>query len=66
MPAKPRVSVTRRIPAVGLDLIAPHCEAEVWADPLPPPATVLREKVHDCQGLISLLTDRIDDTLRAN
>src|SRR3954469_4583754 len=63
MPAKPRVFVARRIPAVGLDLIAPHCDADVWADPLPPPAAVLRIKVRDCEGLISLLTDRVDDDL---
>jgi glyoxylate reductase len=65
MPAKPRVFVARRIPAVGLDLIAPHCDAEVWADPLPPPAAVLLEKVRDCEGLVSLLTDRVDDGLLA-
>jgi glyoxylate reductase len=65
MPAKPRVFVARRIPAVGLDLIAPHCDADVWADPLPPPATVLRDKVRNCEGLISLLTDRVDDELLA-
>jgi len=63
MPAKPRVFVSRRIPAVGLDLIAPHCEAEVWPDPLPPPDAVLRDKVRDCEGLISLLTDKIDASL---
>jgi glyoxylate reductase len=63
MPAKPRVFVSRRIPAVGLDLIAPHCDAVVWADPLPPPAAVLKEKVRDCEGLISLLTDRVDADL---
>jgi len=65
MPAKPRVFVTRRIPAVGLDLLAPHCDAEVWPDQLPPPAAVLREKVRDGDGLISLLTDRVDDELLA-
>ena len=65
MPAKPRVFVTRRIPAVELDLIAPHCDADVWADPLPPPAAVLRERVRDCEGLISLLTDRVDEELIA-
>jgi glyoxylate reductase len=65
MPAKPRVFVARRIPAVGLDLITPHCDADVWADPLPPPAAVLRAKVRDCAGLISLLTDRVDDELLA-
>src|SRR5262245_61138217 len=63
MPAKPRVFVSRRIPAVGLDLIAPHCDADVWADPLPPPPAVLKEKVRDCEGLISLLTDRVDAEL---
>jgi len=63
MPAKPRVFVSRRIPAVGLDLIAPHCDAEVWQDSLPPPDAVLRDKVRDCEGLISLLTDKIDASL---
>src|SRR5262245_2965 len=63
MPAKPRVFVSRRIPAVGLGLIAPPCDAEVWPDPLPPPDAVLREKVRDCEGLISLLTDKIDASL---
>jgi glyoxylate reductase len=63
MPAKPRVFVSRRIPAVGLEMIAPHCDAEVWPDPLPPSDDVLRQKVRDCEGLISLLTDRIDAAL---
>ena len=63
MPAKPRVFVTRRIPAVGLDLITPHCDVDVWPDPLPPPADFLRERVRDCEGLISLLTDRVDAAL---
>ncbi|HKB02234.1 MAG TPA: D-glycerate dehydrogenase [Gemmataceae bacterium] len=65
MPTKPRVLVTRRIPAVGLELIAPHCDADVWTDPLPPPDAVLRDRVRDCEGLISLLTDRVDEGLFA-
>jgi glyoxylate reductase len=63
MPAKPRVFVSRRIPAVGLELISPFCDAEIWPDQLPPPSAVLHAKVRDCEGLISLLTDRIDDEL---
>lgn len=63
MPAKPRVFVSRRIPQVGIDLIQPHCEAEVWPDHLPPSYEVLRDKIRDCEGLISLLTDRIDGPL---
>lgn len=63
MPAKPRVFVARRIPDFGLDLIAPHCEMEVWPDLLPPSPSILKEKVQGCVGLVSLLTDRIDGPL---
>jgi glyoxylate reductase len=63
MAEKPRVFVARRIPAVGLDLIAPHCDADVWPEPLPPSPEVLRDKVRGCTGLISLLTDRVDAAL---
>lgn len=63
MPAKPRVFVSRRIPQVGLDLIQPHCDAEIWPEHLPPAYDVLRNKIGDCEGLISLLTDRIDGPL---
>jgi glyoxylate reductase len=57
---KPKVFVARRIPAAGLDRIVAACDADVWSDRLPPPADVLREKVRDCDGLVSLLTDRVD------
>jgi glyoxylate reductase len=60
MADKPRVFVTRRIPAVGLDPIRGHCDAEVHDGDLPPPYDVLRARVADCDGLVSLLTDRID------
>lgn len=63
MPQKPRVFVARRIPEVGLNMIVPHCEAEVWPEMLPPSPEVLREKVADCDGLISLLTDKVDQAL---
>ena len=63
MPAKPKVFVTRQIPAIGLDRIKAECDAEVWPDPLPPPHDVLRAKVADRDGLVALLTDRIDGDL---
>lgn len=63
MPTKPRVFVTRRIPAAGLDLIVAGCDAEVWPGDLPPPYETIREKVATCDGLVSLLTDRIDAAL---
>lgn len=60
MPVQPRVFVTRRIPEAGLKLIQDACDVEVWTDQVPPPAAVLRQKVADCEGLVSLLTDTID------
>jgi len=63
MAGKPKVFVSRRIPAAGLDRIVAQCDAEVWLEQLPPPEAVLRQKVADCDGLVSLLTDRIDGSL---
>ena len=63
MAEKVRVFVTRMIPDLGLELIAPHCKAEIWPELLPPSPEVLREKVRGCVGLISLLTDRIDESV---
>ena len=60
---KPKVFVTRLIPAAGLDRVRAHCDADIWTEPLPPSADVLRRKVSDCEGLLSLLTERIDGTL---
>jgi glyoxylate reductase len=63
MTGKPRVFVTRLIPETGLGRIRQECDAEVWPEPLPPPYEVLRKKVANCDGLVSLLTDRIDPAL---
>lgn len=60
MPVPPKVFVSRRLPDAGLKLIQEATTAEVWADQLPPPAALLRQKVADCDGLVSLLTDTID------
>jgi glyoxylate reductase len=63
MAAKAKVFVTRIIPETGLNRIKQECDAEVWTDPLPPPAAVLRQKIAACDGLVALLTDRIDGPL---
>ncbi len=61
--SKPKVFVTRRIPDAGLNMVIENCDAEVWPDLLPPPYEVIKEKVADCEGLLCLLTDRIDAEL---
>ena len=61
--AKPKVFVTRGIYDEGLDLLKEKCDVEVWPGELPPPRDVLLEKVEDVEGLLSLLTDKVDDEL---
>jgi glyoxylate reductase len=58
--AKPTVFVTRLIPEAGLKRVQEATDAEVWPEPLPPPHEVLLRKSANCDGLVSLLTDRID------
>ncbi len=58
--SKPKVFVTRSIPAKGLDLIREFCDADVWPGELPPPHDELIRRVRDVDGLVSLLTDPID------
>ena len=63
MAVKPKVFVTRILPEAGLKLIKEACDAEIWTDQLPPPAAVLRQKIAGCDGVVSLLTDKIDTAL---
>jgi glyoxylate reductase len=60
---KPRVFVTRLIPEKGLEPIREAAEVDIWHDEAPPPYTVFQEKIRDIEGLLCLLTDRIDASL---
>jgi lactate dehydrogenase-like 2-hydroxyacid dehydrogenase len=57
---KPKVFVTRIIPDKGFDLVKDFCDVDVWSEDLPPPRDVLLERVRGMDGILSLLTDRID------
>ena len=59
----PKVFVARQIFQEALDMIAKEAQVEVWPDELPPPREVLLEKVADVEGLLSLLTYKVDDEL---
>lgn len=61
--AKPRVFVARRMPEEALDKIRQSTEMDLWQDELPPPHDILLQKIKDVDGLVSLLTDRIDAAL---
>jgi lactate dehydrogenase-like 2-hydroxyacid dehydrogenase len=59
--ARPRVFVARVIPDEGLALIRGACDADVWKDELPPPRDELLRRIAGCDGVLTLLTDRVDD-----
>jgi lactate dehydrogenase-like 2-hydroxyacid dehydrogenase len=61
MGAKPKVFVSRRIPEDGIQPIKEATEAEIWVDDLPPPRADLLKAVAGCDGVVTLLTDRVDD-----
>lgn len=46
-----------------MDRIKASCDTKVWDEELPPPRDVLLENIRDIQGLLCLLTDKIDSEL---
>ncbi len=59
--ARPRVFVSRVIPDEGLAAVRAACEVDLWEDDLPPPRDELLRRVAGCDGVLTLLTDRVDD-----
>jgi glyoxylate reductase len=58
-----RCFVTRRIPGPALDRLIDAHDVEVWPHRLPPTPDELREHVAGVEGLLSLLTDTVDEAL---
>jgi len=56
-----KVFVTRQIPQPGLERLKEHVEVEVWPDQDPPPRSVLLERIAGCSGVLTMLSDRVDD-----
>src|SRR5581483_5570860 len=63
--ALPRVFVTRRLQGDALDVLGQDAEVDLWPGELPAPADELRARTAPADGLICLLTDRIDAGLIA-
>jgi glyoxylate reductase len=59
----PRVFVTRELPGNALEVLKARTRMEVWPDPMPPTREQLIEKVRECDGLLTLVTDRVDRAL---
>ncbi|HWE12754.1 MAG TPA: D-glycerate dehydrogenase [Solirubrobacteraceae bacterium] len=58
-----RCFVTRDLPGPALDHLRQRHEVDVWPERLPPPYDELRRRTADAEGLLSLLTDRVDADL---
>jgi lactate dehydrogenase-like 2-hydroxyacid dehydrogenase len=65
MNENPTVYVTRRLPEVGLEKMRAVCNVDLWDEALPPPKDVILRQVADCQGLVCLLSDPIDEDVLA-
>jgi len=62
--ARPKVYVCRPLPEKAMALLRERTEMRLWEQHhLPPPREVLLREVADIDGLLSLLTDRIDGEL---
>ena len=59
----PHVFVTRRIPEEGLAPLREACGVDLWPEELPPPRGELLRRVVEADGLLALLTDRVDEEL---
>jgi len=58
-----RVFVTRRLPEQALAIVRGAAKTDVWPHDGPPPRTELLDHVADADGLLCLLTDRVDQEL---
>jgi glyoxylate reductase len=57
---KPRVLLTRRIPSAAFSRLAASCDVDLHDGPAAIDPAELKRRIADKQGLICLLTDRVD------
>ena len=62
---RPKLLITRRIPQEALALLAPHFEIDHYNRPTAIPRALLLKKVASKDGLLCLLTDKVDIELLA-
>lgn len=63
---KPHVFVTRTLPQATLDRLAQVADIDLWEGFLPPPYDALKQRTENTDGLLCLLTDKIDEALVDN
>jgi glyoxylate reductase len=60
---KPKVYVTRHLPQIAREELETACEVTIWDEEFPPPYETILENLPGKDGLVCLLTDRIDADL---
>jgi glyoxylate reductase len=58
-----RCFVTRELPGLALDRLRASHDVDVWPERLPPDPQTLRARIATAEGLLALLTDRVDASL---
>jgi glyoxylate reductase len=58
-----RCLITRTLPGTALDRLRDAHEVDIWEGDLPPSADELRERAAEAEGLLCMLSDRIDADL---
>src|SRR5919202_1495210 len=58
-----RVLVTRDLPFEALDRLRSQHDVDVWEEAAPPPPEALQARVRDKDGLLTMLTERVDAAL---
>jgi glyoxylate reductase len=59
----PRVFVARKLPGTALERLAAQTDMRLWEEELPPPRERLLDEARESEGLLMLLTDRVDEEL---
>ncbi len=59
--SRPKVFVTRKFPAVGLERISSQFDADIWEGELPPSREELLKRIQGCAGVLTMLSEKVDD-----
>ncbi len=65
MSSRPKVVITRRIPRAGITRLEAHCDVSVASEEPAVPSEVVRQLASDCDGLLTTLSERIDEAVLA-
>ncbi len=60
---KPKVFVTRHLPANTMQELTQSCDVDIWDEEFPPSYEEILKRIANVEGILCLLTDKIDENL---